>query len=176
MQWRGRSLHLYNLAMGRIRWRKLRRNLLLSILIWARIRRWENMVRSKTKNKTKIQNWPSTRTQHPTITQPGLTTIIEEEESGDISSKTTTTLSAPPTQVDTFSATDDDNDDVNVDTPSVAEIPTTAGRRSRVHYQERNKALPSATISVANLKLDTVYGDHVHENSGSFSGSTVNWV
>ena len=119
------------------------------------------------KNKTEIPNLPSTGTQHPTTTQPGLTTINEEEESGDISSKMTTTSSAQPTQVDTVSATDDDNDDVDADTPSVVEIPTTAGRRSRVHYQERNKDLPLATISAAKLKLDTVYGDHVHENSVS---------
>ena len=96
-----------------------------------------------------------------------MTTINEEEESGDISSKTTTTLSTPPTQVDTDSATDDDNDNVDADTPSVVETPTTAEWRSRVHYQERNKDLPFATTSAVNLKLDTVYGNHVHANSGS---------
>ena len=96
-----------------------------------------------------------------------MTTINEDDESGDISSTTTPISFASPTQVDILSATDDDNDDVDADTPSVSEIPTTAGQRSCTHYPERNKDLPSATISAENLKLDTVYGDHVHKNSRS---------
>ena len=126
----------------------------------------------KTKQKQK-PNSNSPDIQQPKTTRSGQATINEEDESGDISRTTTLASSASPTQVDTVSATDDDDDgddddddDDDTDIPSVPEIPTTTGQRSRTHYPKCNKDLPSVTISAANLKLDSVYGNHVHENVG----------
>ena len=71
-----------------------------------------------------------------------------------------------PIVVETISpsAVDADNDSGN---NSSHESPVTGiGNRTRTTYLDRDKDFSSAKVSEANLKLDMVYGDHIHENSG----------